>query len=232
MKNFLHSVDNLWIFCRQLVMDGQWPSYPDRCKSGAFCIVAQQVTSIEHVRRWVACRLRSTRHERRVMHLADGIYSLLQPIHQLSPRHRRMLRIGALLHDVGRHPGSRRHHVRGARVIAKAQRLKVTPAERAFGEYAARFHRGAIPTGRDNARRFRPEHRRPMRILLAILRAADALDKRRLATPTIMLKRDGYQLVITVIAPPEHHETLGTRRKFRMLRDELDISVKVKLRSQ
>ena len=75
-----------------------------------------------------------------------------------------------------------------------------------------------------------------MRILLAILRTADGLDKRRISPPTVLLKRDGYQLRITVICDREHHdvllEALASRRKFRMLRDELDVSVKLKLRCE
>lgn len=170
------------------------------------------------------------------MDLAQGIYSLLQPVHQLPLRYRRMLRIGALVHDVGRYLGPRRHHIRGARIIAKARRLDVTPEERAFGAYAARFHRSAIPTAGEDAQWLPSDHVRPMRILLAILRTADALDKRRLAPPTILLKRDGYQLSITVITAQSHHdaicEALASRRKFRMLRDELDVSVKLKVRRE
>ncbi len=170
------------------------------------------------------------------MELAQGIYGLLQPIHELPPRYRRMLRIGALVHDVGRYLGPRRHHIRGARIIAKASRLDVTLDERAFGAYAARFHRGATPSADENAQWLPSNHVRPMRILLAILRAADALDKRRLAPPTILLKRDGYQLSITVITAETHHDAicnaLASRRKFRMLRDELDVSVRLKVRRE
>lgn len=170
------------------------------------------------------------------MDLATGIYSLLQPIHQLPPRYRRMLRIGALVHDVGRYLGAKRHHIRGARIISKSGRLELTSDERAFSAYAARFHRGAIPTVRQNAQWLPAEHLRPMRILLAILRAADGLDKRRLAPPTILLKRNGYQLRITVITDHAHHdallEALTSGRKFRMLRNELDVTVKLKLRCE
>lgn len=170
------------------------------------------------------------------MDLALGIYSLLQPIHQLPPYYRRILRIGALVHDVGRHRGAKRHHIRGARIISKSRRLEVTSDERAFGAYAARFHRGAIPTTRQSVQWLPAGHLRPMRIMLAILRAADGLDKRRLAPPTVLLKRDGYQLRITVITIRAHHdavlEALASRRKFRMLRDELDVAVKLKLRCE
>jgi len=180
--------------------------------------------------------LLGTAHERRVMDIALGMYSLLQPIHQLPPRYRRMLKIGALVHDVGRHRGSDRHHIRGARMVAKARYLNITPEERIFAAYAARYHRGPIPTGEDSARLLPSEHFRPMRILLAILRAADALDKRRLTPPTILLKRTGYQLRVAVVTGPSHYDTLRKaldgRRKFRMLSNELDVSVKLKLRCE
>lgn len=185
-----------------------------------------------HVHRWVARHLPGTAHERRVMGLALAMFGLLQPVHRLPLRYRRLLKIAALLHDVGRGRSPKRHHLHGARLILKSRRLRVTAEERAFAAYAARHHRGPIPTRRaDEA--FFDGQAREMRVLLAILRAADALDKRRLAPPTVLLKRNGHELRITLIPAAGTEASWRKaviRRKMRMLREGLDVAITVRLR--
>lgn len=69
-----------------------------------------------------------------------------------------------------------------------------------------------------------------MRILLAILRTADALDKRNLTPPTLLLRRRGRVLNIELRIAEQWRKSrkaFSRRRKFRMLEDQLGLAVRL-----
>ena len=72
-----------------------------------------------------------------------------------------------------------------------------------------------------------------MRILLALLRAADALDARRLAPPRIVLdRRKGVLRVVCYVAARsgKARRTYGRRKKFDLLERTLQFKVDVDVR--
>lgn len=188
----------------------------------------RQPATVRQVHRWVSRRMPGASHELRVMHLASGLFRLLRPLHGLERSHRRLLKIGALLHDIGRKDGATRHHVRGAKIIMRESSLELHPEARQFAAYAARHHRGPIPDYADDMRYLHQRQHKQMRILLAIIRAADALDKRGRQRPKITLRRNGRDIVVEIkAADGTTLKGLGKRRKFRMLKQELDARVRV-----
>ena len=63
--------------------------------------------------RWVQRRLGGIGHERRVTALASTFFGLLEDLHGLGAEYRRILRLGCMVHDVGRSVEDRRHRTIG-----------------------------------------------------------------------------------------------------------------------
>src|SRR5687768_14081389 len=102
------------------------------------------------VQRWVARRLGGVRHERQVAAITSSLFDLTRPLHKLGPAHRRLLRLGALVHDVGRSVSKPDHPKQGARLLLADDALPLTPAERRALAYLTLHHRGPVPAaGRD-----------------------------------------------------------------------------------
>ena len=68
------------------------------------------------VQRWAARRLGGVRHERQVAAIASSLFDLTRPLHKLSLADRRLLRLGAIVHDVGRCVCKAEHPKEGARL--------------------------------------------------------------------------------------------------------------------
>lgn len=172
-------------------------------------------------------------HEMRVLRLATGIFELLQKHHQLPGQYLPLLQNAALLHDIGRCRESGRHHVRGAKIIRRSRSLPLEESDRIFAAYAARYHRGRIPRGKEDARHLgNAPAQDSLRILLAIIRVADAMDKRSLHRPALALRLCGKTLGITIHPRTQARKVrreLWARRKFRMLREELGIKVQLRM---
>jgi exopolyphosphatase/pppGpp-phosphohydrolase len=184
---------------------------------------------------WTRRRLGSLRHERRVLAAADAIFRLLQPLHRLEEADRRLLRLAAIVHDVGRCVNAATHAQVGAGILLADESLPLTPRQRRALAYLTRYHRGAVPeSGFEEI--LRPGDERPtLRVLLAILRAADALDGRQLgqSPPRIALKLRGRKLKIRVTLEQESRRVrkyFSRRKKFRTLQRELGVEVCVALR--
>ncbi len=192
---------------------------------------AERMESIEH---WVVRQLGSSSHEQRVAGIAVRIFDLTAPLHGLASAWRRHLRIGALLHDVGRIDGQAGHHVRGARMILRTQSLPLSSEERRIAAFLARFHRKAPPSKRQ-IRDWTDSQLRVgmLRTLLAIFRAADALDSRRVETGGLTLRLQGKRLRIRCFVESNRREAnrlFAKRRKFDMIEDILGLAVKIQVR--
>src|SRR3954466_4905302 len=100
--------------------------------------------------RWVTRHLGATRHEQRVASIASNLFDLTRPLHGLPPASRRLLRLAAMVHDVGRCVSKADHPSDGAAMLEAATTLPFTPAERRALVYLTLHHRGAVPDlGRD-----------------------------------------------------------------------------------
>jgi exopolyphosphatase/pppGpp-phosphohydrolase len=188
---------------------------------------------IHLVQRWVARRLGTTRHERRVLRIAVRLFDLLSRFHGLDHSHRRLLKFGALLHDVGRAYGARKHHIAGARMVLESPSLPLRSFERIAAAYLTRYHRKQVPDLRQQSLVLDADAHSDLQVLLAILRAADALDSRRVPSRALAMRLSGRRLEIHVYIDGQWRRACRAfrkRRKFRLLRTTLDISVKLRLR--
>lgn len=194
----------------------------------------RQIASSKHhaVRRWVARHLGAIGHEDRVARAAAQLLQITASRHRLSSADLRLLALAAIVHDVGRSVDDETHPRQGARMLLHEPRLPLTDDERRWLAYLTRYHRGCVPRqGCDGIlRRSDPQAR--LMLLLALLRAADALDSRCVETPHLDFSLHGGKLRVLC-----QFEELSSkvcrvytrRKKFRLLEELLDLRVDIRI---
>jgi exopolyphosphatase/guanosine-5'-triphosphate,3'-diphosphate pyrophosphatase len=120
-------------------------------------------------------------HSRHVAHLADQLFLALQPHFELGDTERQWLAFAARLHDIGFSISEKGHHKHGEYLVRNAALPGFWPEEVDLLAQVVRFHRGKAPhhAKHEGFRALAPWHRQVVRKLAAILRGADALDRRR-----------------------------------------------------
>lgn len=120
-------------------------------------------------------------HSRHVVRLADELFLALQPLFELGDPERQWLAYAARVHDIGFSISDKSHHKHGEYLIRNAALPGFWPEEVDLLAQVVRFHRGKAPhhAKHEAFRALAPWHRQVVRKLAAILRVADALDRRR-----------------------------------------------------
>lgn len=123
-------------------------------------------------------------HSRHVARLADQLFLALQPHFELGDTERQWLAFAARLHDIGFSIAEKGHHKHGEYLVRNAALPGFWPEEVDLLAQVVRFHRGKPPhhARHEAFRALAPWHRQVVRKLSAILRGADALDRRRRQT--------------------------------------------------
>jgi exopolyphosphatase/pppGpp-phosphohydrolase len=187
--------------------------------------------------RWVMRHLGATRHEQRVASIASNLFDLTHPLHSLTPASRRLLRLGAMVHDVGRIISKADHPSDGAAMLEADETLPLTPGERRALVYFTLHHRGRVPDlGRDDVLSKADDADRLL-LLLAMLRSADALDSRSVEPARLVFALSGMKLTtgrrdlrITCYLENDSakaRKVYRRRKKFRLLEELLDVRVDV-----
>lgn len=191
--------------------------------------------------RWTARRLGTIGHERQVAAIASHLFDLTAPLHNLTGSHRKLLRLGSLVHDVGRWASKADHPARGARLVLDDDTLPLTAAERRALAYLTLYHKGRVPpVGADEVLSPKDD-REPLRLLLAMLRTADALDSRSLESPRLVFaltprggSGSGLRLRVTCYLEEDSAKARKVfrrrRGKFRLLEELLGLEVDVQTR--
>jgi exopolyphosphatase/guanosine-5'-triphosphate,3'-diphosphate pyrophosphatase len=140
------------------------------------------------------------KHARFVADLSVLLFRAIQRQFHLDPRHELLLRIAALLHEIGGFISNRSHHKHSMYLIQNSGLFGLSREDVAIIALIARYHRRALPA------LSHPEYAaldRDSRITVlknaAILRVADALDRNHLqqaTNPAIALSKN--ELVITI----------------------------------
>jgi exopolyphosphatase/guanosine-5'-triphosphate,3'-diphosphate pyrophosphatase len=138
-------------------------------------------------RRWSSVEALAARtdpdpaHTAQVQGLCDRLFLDLQPVFELGELEREWLACAARLHDIGFAIAERNHHKHGAYMVQHGDLKGFWPEELAILSQVVRHHRGKDP---DPAKHeafaaLAPWHQAVVQKLAAILRVADALDRRR-----------------------------------------------------
>jgi exopolyphosphatase/guanosine-5'-triphosphate,3'-diphosphate pyrophosphatase len=187
----------------------------------------------EAASRWVQRRLGRIGHERRVTAIASILFDLMHNLHGLQPAHRRLLRLGAIVHDVGRSVDDRRHPTIGAEMLLEDSGLPINNPDRRRLAYLTRYHRGAVPEAGYDDILHGGDGRKAMRRVLSLLRAADTLDNRNIAPPRIVLALRGRKLRVTCFIETDcsrARRAFGRRKKFRLMEELLGCKVEVQIK--
>ncbi len=117
-------------------------------------------------------------HAETVMENAVAIFDVLKKEHLCTPKHRMMLQVAALLHDIGMFINARGHHKHSNYLIRNTEFIGLSQEDISIIALIARYHRKSPPllTHPEFSSLLR-EQRLVVCKLSAILRVADALDR-------------------------------------------------------
>lgn len=191
---------------------------------------SRTVSRLWSVRRWVASNMGNTRHERRVAAIAGELVKIFSPFHTLTRADLRLLRLAAMVHDVGRCVSDKHHPYIGAKMILDHAALPLKKSERRALAYLTLHHRGQNRDVRgDGILRPRDDASRLL-VLLAFLRAADGLDSRSLPAPRLQFSLRGRRLRVACRLREDSDKArraFSRRKKFRLLEKILRCRIEV-----
>jgi exopolyphosphatase/guanosine-5'-triphosphate,3'-diphosphate pyrophosphatase len=172
------------------------------------------------------------KHARHVCRFATQLFDDLQQVHAFGERDRLLLRVAAILHDIGDFVHYSGHHKHSQYLILHADIMGITPEERAIVSNIARYHRKGPPDpNHPGYRDLGKEARGKVRGLAGILRIADALDREH--KQKIESVRGAANLAdarVTLFLGGEGDRELEewtVRAKASLWRDEYDLDVEI-----
>ena len=139
-------------------------------------------------------------HSRNVADVAVQLFDLFQADHGLSSRHRLLLRIGGLLHEIGGFVSSRAHHKHSEYLIANSEIFGLNRSELILVSQIARYHRRSIPRSSHPVyMALSRESRVIVNKLAALVRVADAVIRgHRRRASDIHFQRRGDELIVSL----------------------------------
>lgn len=117
-------------------------------------------------------------HATQVDRLAVQLFDRLANLHRLSAHDRVLLRVAALVHDIGDFVHAAAHHKHTQYIVEHSDVMSLSHEDRVVVGCIARYHRRAAPSTKHAAfGALGEEDRRRVRKLSSLLRLADALDR-------------------------------------------------------
>jgi exopolyphosphatase/guanosine-5'-triphosphate,3'-diphosphate pyrophosphatase len=137
-------------------------------------------------------------HAQMVSDLAVALFDHLQEDHGLGARHRLLLRVASLLHEIGSAVSSRAHHKHSFYLISNSEIFGLSQEEISIVAHVARYHRRAMPTPSHLEYMALPRRARVLvNKLAALLRVADALARGNLRQAAdLRFERQGDELIV------------------------------------
>lgn len=157
---------------------------------------------IPHVRRrnviYLArrCHYAET-HSHHVAKLATSLFDQTRNLHGLGDREREWLEYAALLHDVGYLIHGRQHHKHTYYLVKNSDLAGFTAEEIEMIAHIARFHRRGVPKAKHaEESTLSSRNWRTMKVLSALLRIADGLDRSQFSVVQTLRVKIGKPVVI------------------------------------
>jgi exopolyphosphatase/guanosine-5'-triphosphate,3'-diphosphate pyrophosphatase len=165
-------------------------------------------------------------HASKVAELSLALFDGTAALHRRTVDDRRLLEFAALLHDIGHHVDGEDHHRHGQYLIRHARMAGFTAPEIAILGNLVRYHRGNRPKLRhpEFAALVRPDRTR-VRVLSALLRFADALDRGhhgRARTIDVRVADDGVHVRVLAEEPFDLERWAAVQR-VDALEEELEV---------
>lgn len=138
-------------------------------------------------------------HSLHVAELALSLFDQTQRVHRLGPRERTWLEYAAILHDVGYLINPRQHHKHAYYLITHGDLAGLAAEEIAVIATVARYHRRALPALKhEEFDRLTPRLQRVVKVLAALLRVADGLDRTHFSLVRNVTVKFGRQITIEI----------------------------------
>lgn len=162
--------------------------------------------------------------------LALQLFDQTRSIHNLGAEERALLEVAALLHDVGHFINSSEHHEHSEYIIRSSHFAGLSEEERELVALIARYHRGALPSNRDDT--FAPlskAHKHAVTVLAAIIRLVEELDREHLRRISkITIRKRGSSLTIKLPTRSQLLvERLGAESRKEALEECLGVSIDI-----
>jgi exopolyphosphatase / guanosine-5'-triphosphate,3'-diphosphate pyrophosphatase len=136
-------------------------------------------------------------HSLHVAGLALRLFDQTQRLHGLGEPERAWLEYAAMLHDVGYLINVRQHHKHTYYLIKHSDLTGLTADEIEIIANVGRYHRRALPANKHAPYEgLPPKHKRTVRILSALLRVADALDRTHFSVVETLNVRLGATITV------------------------------------
>jgi exopolyphosphatase/guanosine-5'-triphosphate,3'-diphosphate pyrophosphatase len=167
-------------------------------------------------------------HALHVTELALRIYDHMKTEHGLGPRHRVLLQVASILHDIGTFINFGSHHKHGQYIVDASEIFGLHKEETALVSNVVRYHRRAAPsTAHPFYASLPPADRVTVCKLAAILRVADALDRSHTQRiRSFELKMTDTELIIdTQGSTDTSHELFGIETKALLFEDVFGLRV-------
>ena len=151
--------------------------------------IARHRKEIAHAERYPDVRRRSVfelaercnyipEHSARISSFALALFDATRSAHELGDREREWLEYAAILHDIGVHISYERHHKHSYYLIRNGDLRGFEPKDIETIALVARYHRRAVPMRtHEGFKNLRKRRRNIVRVLGAILRLAESLDR-------------------------------------------------------
>lgn len=167
-------------------------------------------------------------HATEVAGLSLQLFDTLRDEHRLGPRHRVLLEIAALLHEIGTFIAATSHHKHSMYILANADLFGLGPRDTRVVANVARYHRRSSPKSSHPYYQALPRRDRiVVQQLSAILRVADALARSRgRRIPEILCRRREDTFFIRVPGVDNLHlENSALRVKGQMFEEVFGMNV-------
>ncbi len=182
-----------------------------------------------HFSQLLAARYHTDRsHGLQVRRLCTQLFDQLQELHQLSRHDRLLLKVAAILHEVGTYINPKQHHRHSQYIILNSEIFGLSRHDVELVGLLARYHRHGAPTTDDRSYAELSLHDR-LRVqkLAALLRVADAMERahsRRITSFTTRFSQRRLELLIPGI-PDLTIENLALRSKADLFADIFGYSI-------
>lgn len=171
------------------------------------------------------------KHALHVAHLSSVLFHALRAEHRLEPWYEHLLKVAALLHDIGLYISMRSHHKHSMYLIQNSELFGLSRHDIRLIALVVRYHRRSLP---------KPVHEEYVSLdrddrlivakLAAILRVADALDRsNNQRIQNIQCHRENDNFVILVPNIEDFTlEELALQRKGTMFEDAFGMNIRIR----
>lgn len=174
------------------------------------------------------------KHSEQVKKISLQIFDELQTIHKLTDYHRELLEYAAILHDIGYYISPIKHHKHSYDIIKNSELVGFTSKEIELIANITRYHRKALPDDKHkNFASLSEENKKIVKILSAILRMSDGLEKTHAALindiRSIQTKKGEVVLILRYLTHPPDTELWAAKKRKKVIESVLNIKVDFQL---